>query len=81
MPLLNYKGYRVSSEDGVISNDNLEMGEHAVMRINIPGDYAGTISVSYTGFWYWRVAELLTWATVICLVIFDIKNRKKMELM
>lgn len=76
LPLLNYKGYKVSSEDNVISNDNLEMGEHAEMRINIPDGYVGTISVSYAGFWYWRLAELVTWATLIGLFVFYIKNRK-----
>lgn len=68
LPLLNYKGYKVSSENGVITNANLQTGEDAVIRINIPRNYSGTISVYYGGFWYWRVAELITLVTVICML-------------
>ncbi len=60
LPLLNYKGYGAESEDGRITADNLQTGEHAVVRINIPANYKGEISVFYQGFWYWRVAEVIS---------------------
>ncbi len=68
LPILNYKGYSVSSEDGVITNANLQEGESAVVRVNIPGNYSGTIWVSYKGMWYWRIAELVSLITVLYLI-------------
>lgn len=80
LPLLNYKGYKVSSKDGVITSKNLHMGEHAVVRIDIPQNYSGEISISYAGFWYWRVAELITLASVVGLLWhFRSERRKKMS--
>lgn len=77
LPLLNYKGYSVSSADGRITNHNLQMGENAVVRVNIPENYAGTISVRYQGFWYWRVAELLSLAGILFLA--DIYRKEMQE--
>lgn len=74
LPLLNYSGYTASSEDGMITRKNLQMGENAVIRVNIPANYAGTISVKYTGMWYWRVAELISVAAVAYL-IWGIKKK------
>ena len=68
LPLLNYSGYTAASEDGMITRNNLQMGENAVIRVNIPANYAGTISVKYAGMWYWRVAELISVAAVAYLI-------------
>lgn len=73
LPLQNYKGYEVSSEDGVITKEHLQMGENAVMRINIPANYSDTISVRYVGFWYWRIAELVSLLTAAFLLFPHIK--------
>lgn len=67
LPLLNYKGYLVTSEDGVVTNQNLSTGEGAVVKVDIPADYSGNISVRYHGFWYWRAAELVTVVTLLLL--------------
>lgn len=67
LPLLNYKGYHVTSEGGVVTDRNLSTGEGAVVRVDIPADYCGKISVRYLGFWYWRVAELVTVITMLYL--------------
>jgi len=77
LPLLNYKGYRVSSEGNVITNEYLHTGERAVMQVNIPENYEGTVSVSYGGLWYWRVAELVTVFMAGFLAIYVIKDRNK----
>lgn len=67
LPLLNYKGYHVASDDGMVTNRNLSTGEGAVVRVDIPADYCGRISVRYLGFWYWRVAEMITVITMLYL--------------
>lgn len=79
LPLQNYKGYGVSSEDGVITDKDLVMGPDAVIRVNIPANYSGTISVSYKGFWYWRVAEVISLITLGWLIWEHTKNRRVTE--
>lgn len=67
LPLLNYKGYHVTSEGGVVTDRNLSTGEGAVVRVDIPADYCGRITVKYLGFWYWRTAEMVTVSTMLYL--------------
>ncbi|MCM1120647.1 MAG: hypothetical protein NC543_14945 [bacterium] len=67
LPLLNYKGYHVTSEGGVITDRNLSTGEDAVVRIDVPAGYEGRISVRYRGPWYWRLAEGITVVTLLYL--------------
>ena len=78
LPLQNYKGYGVDSEDGVIKDENLVMGPEAVVRINIPANYFGTLHVKYKGFWYWRVAEVISFLT-ICWLIWENTKAKKLK--
>lgn len=78
LPLQNYKGYGVDSEDGVIKDENLVMGPEAVVRINIPANYSGTLHVKYKGFWYWRVAEVISFLT-ICWLIWENTKAKKLK--
>ena len=74
LPLLNYKGYYVTSADGVISNENLSTGEAAVIRIDIPAGYSGDIAVRYRGFWYWRIAEIVSLVSVALLITLYCKD-------
>lgn len=78
LPLINYKGYEVSSEDGSITNAQLQMGEGAVIRVNIPANYEGTLFISYEGCWYWRVAELITLFTVVSLIYMRVKHKRRL---
>ena len=77
LPLMNYKGYKVSSDDGILGRDDLVMGEDAVVRVNIPADYSGTLHVSYKGCWYWRVAELVSLVCMVYLGIMIWKEKKR----
>lgn len=77
LPLMNYKGYAVTSNDGIINNDHLGMGEEGVVRVSIPADYSGTLLVSYRGCWYWRVAELVSLVCIVYLVIMIWKEKKR----
>ena len=78
LPLLNYKGYRVISEDGSITNDNLSTGENAVVRIDIPKEYSGgVVTVRYQAPWYWHVAEILSVLSIVVLVISYCRDKRK----
>ena len=76
LPLQNYKGYGVDSEDGIIKDENLVMGPEAVVRINIPANYSGTLHVKYKGFWYWRVAEVISLVTIGWLIWENTKDKR-----
>jgi hypothetical protein len=77
LPLMAYKGYRVTSGDGTVNNENLKFGEAAVVRIDIPAGYGGDISVAYSGFWYWRLAEFVSLFTMVGMLwmFFHYKKR------
>lgn len=76
LPLLNYKGYHVTSENGTVTDRNLSTGEGAVVKVDIPAGYSGRISVRYRGFWYWRVAEIVTAGTVLYLAWIFLKVKR-----
>ncbi len=77
LPLLHYKGYGASSEDGKITDSNLETGEHAVIKLNIPAYYTGKIDVYFKGMWYWRVAEVFSALTIVGLFASYIQYKRK----
>lgn len=77
LPLLNYKGYRAESEDGRIGTENLVTGEAAVVQVNIPANYQGTVKISYGGFWYWRAAEAVSLAVLVGLVLIYLRDKKR----
>lgn len=77
LPLQNYKGYQVTSEDGSITNKNLSTGPAAVMRIDIPEGYRGNIEVRYRGLWYWRVAEFISVVCLVFVVIMFCRDKRK----
>lgn len=80
LPLWNYKGYRVTSGDGSVTNGQLSTGDNMVMRIDIPPGSSGRISVRYVGFWYWRLAEIASVAGIVLLAAFLYKDKRKARL-
>ena len=80
LPLWNYKGYRVTSEDGSVTNAQLSTGDNMVMRIDIPAGSSGRISVRYVGLWYWRLAEIASAAGIVLLIAFIYKDKRKARL-
>lgn len=66
-----------SSEDGSITNKNLSTGPAAVMRIDIPEGYRGNIEVRYGGLWYWRLAEFISAACLVFVVILICRDKRK----
>lgn len=80
LPLLNYKGYRVTSEDGLVTNEQLSTGDDMVMRIDIPEGSSGLVSVRYAGFWYWRLAEIISAASIVLLNVLFFKDKRRRRL-
>lgn len=80
VPLINYKGYHAMTDNG----DELQISSGTAHRISVfvPAGFSGTIRVGFSEPWYWRVSELISLITLLCLVLYPyIKNnvRKKQK--
>ncbi len=78
LPLLHYKGYGATSEDGLITDDSLETGNYDVIKVNLPANYIGKVEVRYEGMWYYRVGEFISLAAFVWLTgsyIWQRRNR------
>ena len=73
LPVLMYKGYEVTSGDGVTLSD----GENHLISLNIPAGFEGSVTVNFVEPAYWRIAEILTLVTYAFCVWFLIRDLKQ----
>lgn len=75
VPLLLYKGYRaVDAATG--QQMQLTAGENNIIRILIPANYEGSLELDFVSPTYWRVAELITLAAIVVLLVMAWKSRR-----
>ena len=72
LPLFYYKGYHAKTADK--SELEVECNSDGCLRIILPENFSGEIQVNYTGEWYWRVAELISLAGIIFIIIIQKRN-------
>lgn len=73
VPLILYKGYE--ARDAVTGKAlQITYGDNNVIRVLIPADYTGTIQIAFPGMWYWRLAEAISLAAAMALLLT--KGRK-----
>ena len=70
MPLLNYKGYRVTDDSGQVFP--VFDGENKEVSFQLPAHYAGTIDVSFHPLWYWFASAGMS---AFCWVLFLLLRR------
>lgn len=76
LPLMGYKGYGVKSFEvidcpegvPVISNT---VGAHGDLRVEVPAGFEGGIEVFYQGFWFFRLAELVSVLSILTILISE----------
>ncbi len=73
LPVLMYKGYEVTSGDGVTLSD----GENHLISLNIPAGFEGSVTVNFTEPVYWRLAEILTLITYAFCVWFFVRDLER----
>lgn len=73
LPVFNYKGYHAFTGDG--EELQISFGDQHRISVLIPGGYSGTIQVGFSEPWYWRVCELISLATLLCLIIYPIRQK------
>ena len=76
LPMLLYKGYRAQdAETG--EGFEVQAGENQMVRVLLPEGYNGTLHVWYAGMWYWRVAELVSLAAALAVIVSGVKKRMR----
>lgn len=83
VPLLYYKGYRASgrTSDGEEIKLDVDCGNNQVVRIYVPAEFDGKITVDFKEPFYWRIAEavsLFAAAGTLFLLYVKIWNCNKM---
>lgn len=68
LPILYYKGY-VAEDVDTGQRLEVEAGDNSVVRVKLPPNYSGTVSVYFGSLWYWRVAECISLLTFCGIVI------------
>lgn len=77
LPMLCYRGYVAEdAENG--SRLQIEYGNNYVVRVVVPEGFEGRIRVEFRGKWYWRVAEMLSLATLAWCVLFFAGEKKSL---
>lgn len=75
LPYIYYDGY-VAKDHATGKKYETYCTADYTVGIRIPSDYSGTITVRYTGKWYWRIAEMVSLAAFVYL-LWQVCRRKK----
>ncbi len=76
LPLLFYKGYRAYDLETMKEMEVFDGENHSVC-VKVPANYTGTIRTRFVSPWYWRVAELISVASVAGYVFLYRRSKKK----
>ena len=78
VPLLYYKGYHAVDAD---TKEGLRTvaGDNNLVRVMLPEGYNGKIHVFFKGFWYWRVAELISVVTMLSVLAWRWRQHKTVK--
>ncbi|MDD6571314.1 MAG: hypothetical protein PUF12_02880 [Thermoflexaceae bacterium] len=72
VPLLYYEGYEARDDAGNLMR--LLGDDNGVMNIVVPAGFDGNITIRYVGFWYWRVAEIVSVVSFVIFLYFAVKS-------
>lgn len=73
LPILNYKGYRVSDEHG--NTYPIVDGSNNVIRFSVPEGFFGVITVRFVQPWYWRLGTAVSLAAAIFFLVRFFRKR------
>lgn len=80
VPLISYKGYHAITDSG--DELSISQGVSGRISVSVPTGFSGSFKVEFKEPWYWRMSELISLITLLCLVLYPyVKNhvRKKQE--
>lgn len=78
VPLLNYKGYVAQC---VETREEIRIvdGETRVIRLCIPEGFGGTIEVQWKEPILWRISEIISFLSIVCLGIICFKSKRQIR--
>ena len=63
LPLLAYPGYTLSGEGAALSRQD------GYLTVLLPAGWQGTLTVRWTGLWYWRLADAISLAAIAATAV------------
>lgn len=73
VPLFAYPGYQLTDSAGTAALSR----ENGYLAVVLPAGYSGTITVQWEGFWFWRVADLISLAGIAATAVFWVRRRRQ----
>jgi len=76
--LLCYLGYHIT-DDATGKEMQMCEGTNGVMRVLLPAGYDGSLTIRFTGMWYWHISDgisLIVWLGIVCYGIACFWNRR-----
>ena len=71
-PLLMYKGYQGFDEKG--ESLPVTYGNNYLVRVEVPGNYQGTVETRFISPWYWRASEAISLIAILGTGVFIVQN-------
>ena len=73
LPVLNYKGYTVTDENGNVYM--IQDGPQNEICVTVPGEFEVMLYVRFSEMAGWRIADLISLLTVLCLVLIPMAGK------
>lgn len=83
VPLLLHKGYHAISGSG--EELAISQGASGRISVSVPTGFTGNFKVEFKEPWYWRVSELISVITLLCLLLYPcirnhVRKRQKTDI-
>lgn len=72
VPLFAYPGYEITDTAGTARLSR----QDGYLTVVLPTGYSGTVTVRWAGFWFWRVADVISLAGIAATVVFRLRRRR-----
>lgn len=73
LPIIYYTGYRVydCQQEAALT---IRAGDNGCVTVGVPGGYRGTFTMRFHEPWYWRMAEMVSLATLVAGIFYSVRN-------
>ncbi len=75
-PLFYYPGYGAYDKEQKEQKFEVTRGENNQVRVSLPAGYEGTVEIAFREPAGWRIAELISLLTVLCLLLTGIRRQR-----
>lgn len=72
LPLFSYPGYRLTAGEGAMLGE-----QDGLITVTVPAGYAGSVQVQFVGFWFWRLADLISLLGIAGMAVFCRRGRRQ----